>query len=239
MSADIRVSVIVPVHNGERHLGEALASVFEQTVPPGEVVVVDDGSTDGSLEVAARFPVRILRTEHRGASAARNSGITASTGPLVAFNDHDDLWQPDKLERQLAFLDAHPETGCVFCRIRAFMDPGIERPPWVLDEYLTGRGFVGFGPQSMLSRREVFDRIGGFATDLAIAEDADWVLRARDAGVRPAILDEPLVRHRLHASNVTGTGVVAAAEVFRVLRRATARRRAAAEERIPGGAHAC
>jgi glycosyltransferase involved in cell wall biosynthesis len=239
MPADIRVSVIVPVRDGERHLADGLASVLEQTVRPEEVIVVDDGSTDRTLEVAARFPVRVLRTQGRGVSEARNSGIAASSGSLIAFNDHDDLWQPDKLERQVAFLEAHPEVGCVFCRIRAFMDPGIERPPWVLDEYLTERGFVGFGPPSMLSRREVFDQIGGFATDLDIGEDADWVLRAMDAGIRHAIMDEPLVRHRVHANNTTGTGAVPAADVFRVLRRATARRHTAAGEKVLGDAHAC
>jgi len=80
MPADIRVSVIVPVRNGARHLGEGLTSVLEQTVRPDEVIVVDDGSTDRTLEVAARFPIRVLRTKGRGVSAARNSGIAASSG---------------------------------------------------------------------------------------------------------------------------------------------------------------
>src|SRR5207245_10700422 len=104
--AHARVSAIIPVFNGERYLAEAIESVLAQTSPASEIVVVDDGSTDGSGAGAGRFgsAARLVFGGHAGAGAARNRGVAESTGELLAFLDADDIWPSDKLERQLAAL---------------------------------------------------------------------------------------------------------------------------------------
>ena len=118
------VSVLIPCYNRERSLGEAVQSALAQSRPPAEVVVVDDGSTDGSAAVAERLnrpgtpPVRVIRQANAGAAAARNRGLAECRGEWVAFLDSDDVWAPDKLERQLAAADAAPDADLVFCDTR-------------------------------------------------------------------------------------------------------------------------
>src|SRR5437763_396949 len=102
--ADPSVSVVVPVRNGERFLGQALESALGQTLRPTEVIVVDDGSTDATVQVAAAFPVLVVASDGRGVSAARNTGVAASRGELIAFLDHDDVWERAKLERDVVCL---------------------------------------------------------------------------------------------------------------------------------------
>jgi glycosyltransferase involved in cell wall biosynthesis len=110
--ADALVSVVVPVFAGERFLGDALDSVAAQTYPRTETIVVDDGSPDGSAQIAAARPgVRVLRERHRGVAAARNAGVSAVRGELIAFLDQDDEWQPHKLARQTAVLAERPELA--------------------------------------------------------------------------------------------------------------------------------
>ena len=106
----MQVSVVIPTHNRKRLVPRALESVLAQTRPAEEIIVVDDGSTDGTASaVASRFAgVRCLRQERRGVSAARNRGVASATGHWIAFLDSDDEWLPHKLERQLAALEASP-----------------------------------------------------------------------------------------------------------------------------------
>src|SRR5256885_11136720 len=117
------VSVVMPFLNLAQYLGEAIESVLAQTYPSWELLLVDDGSTDGASEIArsyaARHPERIRYLEHpghrnRGMSASRNLGLQQSRGALVAFLDSDDVWLPEKLARQVATLDAHPEAQMTF-----------------------------------------------------------------------------------------------------------------------------
>src|SRR5436853_333315 len=109
--ADDDVSCIVPVFQGERYLRDAIASILAQTSPPFEVIVVDDGSSDRSVAIAESFgpPIRVLRQDHRGVSAARNHGVRAARGALLAFLDADDLFLPAKLAQQLARFTVRPE----------------------------------------------------------------------------------------------------------------------------------
>jgi glycosyltransferase involved in cell wall biosynthesis len=223
-ASEASISVVLPVRNGEPFLAEALASVFAQTVCPREVIVVDDGSTDCSAVTARRFPVRLIRQEPLGVSAARNAGVASATGDLVAFIDHDDVWEPVKLQRQLQALAADPEVAYAVCRVSPFVAPGIARPAWVTEE-LVRDGFVGLCAGGLMAPRSMFADIGGFDPALAFGEDAEWLLRAQDAGARRACPDEILLRYRIHGGNTTGSGYVGAPEVLRVLRMALARRR--------------
>jgi glycosyltransferase involved in cell wall biosynthesis len=220
--ADPGVSVIIPVRNGERFLAEAIESALRQTLPPLEVIVVDDGSTDATSEVARRYPVRLISQAHGGISAARNRGIAESRGEFLTFLDHDDIWADRKLERQIAPLVARPELAYTQCRLLAFLEPGTERPARLHEECFT-EGFVPLAGCGVV-RREAFERVGPFDPELAVGEDADWTLRAADAGLSMEVVDEPLTRYRIHRSNATH-GLRAPA-VLDVLRRSMARRRA-------------
>jgi len=108
-----RISVVIPVYNGSKYLPDALASVVNQTLKPYEIIVVDDGSTDGSADIAKAFGEKIivLSQANRGESAARNVGINAASGDWIAFLDADDVWLPEKLERQSVYCD--DETDCI------------------------------------------------------------------------------------------------------------------------------
>ena len=232
--ADPSVSAVVPVRDGERFLGHALESVLGQTLLPDEVIVVDDGSTDGTEAIARRFPARVVPNAGRGVSAARNTGIVASRGDVIAFLDHDDVWEPGKLERQVACLREHPELSYASCRARVVIEPGAERPRWVREEYITGRGFRMAIASAVAVRRETFEEVGLFATDMTLGEDLDWALRVRDAGMKTVILEAALVRYRIHDENTTVMNPENAAMYLRVLRSSLARRRTGAG----GSAHA-
>jgi glycosyltransferase involved in cell wall biosynthesis len=111
-----RVSVIIPVYNGERYLAAAIQSVLEQTLPPDEIIVVDDGSTDGTAAIvtglagASPLPIHYIHQQNQGPSAARNRGLRAARSGLVAFLDADDIWDLRKQEIQVAYLAANPDA---------------------------------------------------------------------------------------------------------------------------------
>ena len=127
MQGESRVSVVSAVRNGERYLSEALESVMGQTLPPDEVLVIDDGSTDATADIARSCGARVMPSRGRGVSDARNTGIAECRCDLIAFIDHDDVWEPHKLERQVAHLETHPEVGYVLCWLRVVIEPGFER----------------------------------------------------------------------------------------------------------------
>jgi glycosyltransferase involved in cell wall biosynthesis len=187
--ADPAVSVVVPFFNARAFLPEAIESVFGQTFGGWELLLVDDGSTDGSTDVAkewaARAPDRVRCLEHeqranRGVAASRNLGISKARAPYVAFLDADDVWFPPKLEHQVAILDAEPRAAMV-CGPSQFwyswsgrpedrdrdyvkdlrVDSGLAAPPSLLISYLTRGTFVA-NPSTILVRREVLDRVRGF-----------------------------------------------------------------------------
>lgn len=115
MSAPL-VSVVIPVYNAESHIDSVIADVLAQTYRPLEVVIVDDGSTDGTAEIARRYEgIRYYRQDNAGPSAARNAGVALAAGEFIAFLDSDDLWTADKLERQMQLFAEHPELGVVIC----------------------------------------------------------------------------------------------------------------------------
>jgi glycosyltransferase involved in cell wall biosynthesis len=197
-------SVIIPVRNGERFLGAALESVLAQTWSPLEIIVVDDGSTDSSAQVAEAFPgVVVRRQPPRGQSVARNRAVRLSQGEFLAFLDADDLWPATKLEVQAGYLRNHPDVGGVLGRQRLIVTAGTALPPWVHREGGLDRVGHGTQPLSLVTRRAVWDRVGPFRPDLAHAEDTDWLLRARDLGVPIEMLEEVVLYRRIHGANLT------------------------------------
>lgn len=176
------VSVVIPTYNYARYVGDAIDSVLAQTVPPLEVVVIDDGSTDDTPTVLAKYGdrIRAIRQENQGLSAARNAGIREARGEWVAFLDSDDAFHPRKLELQLAALAAHPELKLV--ATGAFSD---EPPTWAdiaaappVVPVTAGAIAVRtlFAPSSVLAKRSCFDEVGGFDPALRSVEDREmWV----------------------------------------------------------------
>jgi len=196
-------SVIVPVRDGERFLSEALESVLSQDYRPLELIVVDDGSSDRSPTVAESFPaVRLLRQPHRGASAARNLGVRAATGEVVAFLDHDDRMPSHKLTVQVGHLVANPSVGCVLGRMRIFMEDGTSRPRWLGTDRVYG-DLGGIPVGSMVMWAGVVREVGEFDERLSTSEDLDWLVRARSRGVRISILPDVVLHRRIHHGNLT------------------------------------
>jgi glycosyltransferase involved in cell wall biosynthesis len=220
---DELVSVIVPAYQAEAYLDEALESAFAQDHRELEVVVVDDGSTDRTAEIALAHGARVLRQPNRGPAAARNAGVAVSRGAFVTILDADDVWPTDRLSRQVAHLREHPELGIVMGLTEIFLTPG-QPPPAHDPRFAPGEQVVGH-PATMLVRREVLKLVGAFDESLRLSEDIDWLARASDAGVRSARLDHTLLRYRVHAANTSRHTHANHAATLGVLRASVARKR--------------
>jgi len=227
MDASQRISVIVPVFNGERYIRDALDSIFEQEYSPLEVVVVDDGSTDNLATVlSVEFPsLRYHYQKHGGLSAARNAGIRLASGRWIGFLDADDLWAPGKLKSQVKYLAAHTELDAVFGHIQQFYTPEEEEK--VRQAYRYSREVLpGFDPDTMLIAAKAIRRIGAFDEKVKMGEFLDWFARAQEAALVYAMLPEVLAFRRIHVSNVSITRRnETAAEYARLLKAALDRRR--------------
>lgn len=236
MSPPPLVSCIVPVHNAAEYLAEALDSVLGQTHRAIEVIVADDGSTDGTRAIAQRHGsgVRWVSQPTAGPAATRNLGLRASRGELVAFLDADDRWHPEKLARQVARLGARPELDVSLTHVQLFWDdPECEEARRYRDHPRAG-GVPGFATTTLLARRRAFDAVGLLDAGLWFADSLDWFLRAREQGLVLEILPEVLAYHRMHAGNLTRRREGASRDEFlRVVRAGLVRRRARRE--LPGG----
>jgi glycosyltransferase involved in cell wall biosynthesis len=222
------ISVIIPVFNGERYLAEAIESVLAQDYQPLEVLVVDDGSSDGSATIGERYTPRVqcYRRAHEGLAASTNAGIALSRGPLLAFNDADDVWLPGKLSLHASVLAAEPALDMVFGHVHQFVSPELEdlRPAPRLDlEPLKG---IHVG--AMLLRRSAWLRTGGFDPAWRMAVMADWFLRASEAGLTHRILPEVVLRRRVHSNNLTRRERRGYEEYLLILKRSLDRRRGGA-----------
>jgi glycosyltransferase involved in cell wall biosynthesis len=199
----VSVSVVIPLYNAVDVIGETIQSVVFQTWTDHEILVIDDGSTDGSADVVRTFGERIRyqRFENAGVAASRNRGIALSRGQYIALMDHDDLWDPTKLEKQVQVLEARPEVGLVYTGIVHLERDGRRR-----EKFPTGPSsrfyqlFVkGFGPTPSASmlRRSVIEQAGGFDERFGSAGLDDhefWPRIAQYCEI--ALIDEPLTHHR-------------------------------------------
>jgi glycosyltransferase involved in cell wall biosynthesis len=219
------VSVIVPFHNQERYLAEALDSILVQNYKPIELLLVDDGSTDRSSAIAHRYspPARYVRRRNGGAAAARNTGLLAIHGELVAFCDSDDRWEAEKLVLQLRSFATDPDLDVSFTGVHEFVSPDLD--PASLPARAPRQVASGVCVSSMLARRHVFTDIGQFDEGLRIGEWADWYARLLESDCRVAIHPEILVHRRLHDRNNTLTHWQDRREYARVFKKALDRRR--------------
>ena len=198
-----KVSILIPCFNAEDYVGEAIESALNQTYRDIEVVVVDDGSKDGSVEVLKSFGERIRyeAAPNRGACAARNRAFELSQGVFVQYLDADDLLCPEKIETQLPLLKNGP-ADLVFCKGYIFGDGKPERPkkraikdPTGIDPfvYCLSQGLATEGP---LIKRSIIEKVGGFDEALRRGQEWDFHVRLAAAGARIALVPEHLYRHR-------------------------------------------
>jgi glycosyltransferase involved in cell wall biosynthesis len=197
------VSCIVPVYNGERFLAESLDSVLEQTHRPLELVVADDGSTDGTPTVVARYggQARYVRQDNSGPAAARNLGLGMAKGEFVAFLDADDRWHPEKLSRQLARFAARPELGVSAAHAQNFWMPEVAEEGARLGASRRAGPVPGYIAGTLLVRRSLFATVGLFDAGLGHGEATEWLLRAARQGVVVELLPDVLLERRLHNAN--------------------------------------
>jgi len=223
------VSVIIPLFNDAAFVAEALESVLAQSRAPDDVVVVDDGSTDGGGDVARRFAPRItvLSQDNQGISAARNAGIRHARGDVIAFLDADDLWPADSLRLRLERLETEAALDGVFGEVEHFISPETDdatRARLHCPEGRTAARFAG----AMLVRRRAFERVGYFDTALKVGETLDWAARLNDAGSKLAVIDELVMRRRIHGGNTMVAEQAPQTDYFKALRASLARKQAAA-----------
>jgi glycosyltransferase involved in cell wall biosynthesis len=200
--SDRLVTVAITVYDGAPYLAEAIESVLAQSYRRFELIVLDDGSTDGSGEIAQSYgsALRFARQENAGLGAARNSAIELAKGRYYAFLDADDRFVPGKLERQMQILDAQPEVDMVFGHMSEFVSPEIdESARALLREPVSDEPWRT--PNLMLVRREAFDRVGPFSDTLRVGIGVDWYARAVENGLKEAVPPFVVLERRLHTSN--------------------------------------
>lgn len=221
------ISVIIPVYNGECFLGEAIESVLAQTYRPLELIVVDDGSTDRTSEIARSYPqITYIRQPNGGAASARNRGIQAARGEYLAFLDSDDVWLPGKLTLQMEAFEADPTLEIVSGYVEQFVSLG---------ECLQDAGkyalprtpLQGYTSIAILIKRGVFNRIGIFHEGYLPAETISWFAEALEKKPNLLMLPDIVARRRIHGKNISITGKQEKNhEILRILKRTIDRKRA-------------
>jgi len=235
MSNDI--SVVIPAYNSARYVGEAIQSALGQSHPPVEVIVIDDGSTDGTAEVVRRFSdrVRYCYQENGGIGAARNKGVQLARGTFLSFIDADDCWTQNKLSLQLQQFVLDPELDMVFGHALqvvtgdAWDNRNSDRDPSQMN--LT----PAVVPGGLLIKRESFLRVGSFRTDTKVGEFIDWYARAIEMGLKSRLLPDLVLWRRLHDSNQGIRERASLSDYARVLKASLDRRRAGQPQPITNG----
>jgi hypothetical protein len=218
------VSVVIPVFNGERFLRDAVDNVLAQRYPSVEIIIVDDGSTDGTATLLGDLPcdVRYFKQENAGPSAARNRGIRDTAGELIAFLDVDDLWPEDMLAMLVDEMVRHPELRVVHGYAQLLEhDPGAGTYEYRGNPRESFAYYIGAG----LYRKRVFGEVGLFDASLLFGEDVDWFNRAAELSIPVKRLDAVTLHVRRHGRNMTHEKSLVALNVLRVFKKALDRRR--------------
>jgi len=221
-TSESSVSAIIPAYNAAPYLAEAVESILGQNYQPLEILIVDDGSTDGTPEVASRFAgsnVRYIRQPHSGSPFALNNGLRNAGGNLICFLDSDDVWTPDKLALQVPLIMQDATVEIVLSHQRRMWRPKGS------SDYRFTEPELALHPQSCVFRRSVFDKVGLFDTSFKYAADWDWFMRARELGVKFVVHLEVTNYYRRHGNNLSNDDASAKAALL-MLKRSLERRRA-------------
>jgi glycosyltransferase involved in cell wall biosynthesis len=226
--ADLTVTAAIPVRDGEAYLAEAIESVLAQSRPCDQLIVVDNGSSDRSAEIARGFApaVELVREPRPGIGSARNAALRAARGELVAFLDADDLWEPEKTALQLAALEAEPRLQLVFGHVRQFVSPDLAKADAEALR-VPAASQPGLYISAMLARREAIDAIGLWAEDVRVSDGLAFLLRAKELGLEQVMLSETVTLRRLHGDNHSIHNRDQRTEFARHLKRSLDRRREA------------
>ncbi|MEP7313399.1 MAG: glycosyltransferase family A protein [Pseudomonadota bacterium] len=202
MATHPSVSCVIPVFNGARYLGQAIESVLDQGRSTVGIIVVDDGSTDATADVARRFGHRVtyVQQQNAGAVSARNRGITQASTEFVTLLDADDLWYPEKTDIQLGRFEARPDLAICTAHMENFWTVEVAQEVQTLpdDRLKDTQPNVG---SSFMARRSLFDKIGLLNVALKYCDVQEWILRAVDSGLIAETLPDVLVKRRIHDSN--------------------------------------
>jgi len=224
------VDLVIPCFNTARYIAAALESALAQVPPPARIIVIDDGSTDGSADVIRGHggPIECYRQPNGGISAARNAGIARARAPYLAFLDADDVWAPGGLAVRLAHLEARPESDGVFAALSQFLSPELA-------DRLAGRMRLDPEPSvarfagTFLVRRASFERVGPFDESLKVGEMIEWLSRAEAAGLRIETIDAVVLQRRIHDANTVRRAGSSSADYLRAIKGALDRKRRAAD----------
>lgn len=192
----MRISAIITCFNSARFIAEAVESIRRQSMPPDEIVVIDDGSTDRTGEIVRSLGgIHYFHQQNQGSSAARNAGVAAARNDWVAFLDADDLWHPQKLERQQALAAPHLRVDAIFGHAVNFQDG---TPPELVPENQSMQALV---PGAGLFRRDLLLGPGGFQNDFRTGEVVEWFTRMQRGGLNYVVVPDIVLYRRLHDSN--------------------------------------
>lgn len=192
-----KVSVIIPNFNYGRYVAETLDSVLAQTYLDYEIIFIDDGSTDNSLEVAQSYPVKVLAQPNQGVSAARNNGAAYASGDYLLFLDSDDLLYPDTLAVMVEALDAAPASvGYVYGQLQYFGEKNDIFPSGPFDPVRLSH--ANYIQTSVMIRKSVFDAVNGFDRGFDLREDWELFIRCWHHGYSGQFMERPLIRYRKH-----------------------------------------
>jgi glycosyltransferase involved in cell wall biosynthesis len=217
------------VKDAGRYLRSALDSIAAQTFQNFEVIVMDGGSTDDSLQIVRSYAnIRCIQQVGTGFAEAWNQGIENAEAPFICFLDGDDVWAPEKLALQTAFLCSSPDKDYVLGRVRFFADHNQPLPPGFKRSLMTG-SHIAYMPGTIMIRRTAIDRVGPFDEGWKIASDIVWFRKLREAGFKAGIINRVLLNKRVHASNLSFSTSwhVYRRELFQLLKAALDRSRAA------------
>lgn len=226
------ISVIIPAYNAQRTILATIKSVQQQTFKDIEIIVINDGSSDGTLEILKTIDeprLKVSSYPNGGLPTARNRGMALAKGQYLSFIDADDLWTPDKLEKQLAALQANPEASVVYSWIAVMLESenyhgdlnffSGKKVYFTGDVYtkLLVNNFIGNG-SNILIKREAFDLVGNFNPSLKSCEDWDYYLRLA-AKCRFAVVPEHQILYRKSAGTLSSKGLVMETEGLKVIER--------------------
>lgn len=223
-----KVSVIIPVYNGEKFVGEAIESVLGQSIKPAEIIVVNDGSEDTTEIVLKKFKdkIRYVYKENGGTASARNCGLRTAQGELIGFLDADDIWLENKLERQLQLFHENPEYEIVLGLLKRIPISKTEEALKINHE--DGEYAVSAG--SSLIKRKVFDIVGTFDEEMGFCEDVDLFLRILDSEIKVFGHKDVVQFYRRHDQNITLDKNRSFHDLLRVFKKTVDRRRKAGKD---------
>jgi glycosyltransferase involved in cell wall biosynthesis len=221
ISPTIKISVILPVYNGEKYLLEAIQSVSSQNYSITEIIIIDDGSTDGTSQLIKQLdiaiPIRYFYQENKGPAFARNVGIKNATGEWLCFIDSDDIWPQNKIKSALTYLKNNSEVDVLWGMTKFFFESNELKSKYFRNE-IAEKAIFNTYLGAAFFRKNVFEMVGNFDISLRFCEDLDWYLRAVEKKIRLVKTNNIDLLYRIHLNNSTHDNFSLNRNLIRMLR---------------------